>query len=547
MDVIKSAIGGGRRPDRHEPSAGDCVGSVAAVRVWRAAIGCVVCLAGVGCRAGSDPVVVRTAQTETSVASSTSTSVATSTATSIATSTSAPDPVAGTVPELPADSGPSGPAGEPQPAWGGDDRFPDLGSGELDVGHYGVSLDYDPDRRLLVGSVEVTGTLIAAADQVRLDLNGPTVTAAAIDGVPSDYLVDRRDVIVELGDLRPAGSEFSVTVEYVLDVGDQNFFRGDAGLFPTPDGLWAVNEPDGASTWLPVNDHPTDKAAWSFAITVPTGLTAIANGALVTTSENVSTTTWTWEQSEPMATYLVLLLVGEYEFVDDGLSSSGVQLEHVVLARERDVIESYLAVTRDQLEFFESLFGPYPFERYGVAITDSVSGLAMETQGLSLFSSAQLNGDLGRLQQAFLSHELAHQWFGDAVSPATWNDIWLNEGLATYAEWLWFDELGLAEIGDRARQTLAVLPVSGWPLDEPAELFGPVVYDGGAVVLHALRIVVGDDAFFTGLADWVATYLDDSASTDQFRAVMEAASGRDLREFFETWVSADSIPGQLPG
>ncbi len=381
----------------------------------------------------------------------------------------------------------------------GDERFPELGSADIDVDHYLVQLEYGPADLTLAGTVTISGTLVNQTDQVSLDLDGPLVTSVRSNGTTAEFSAGDRELTVALGGAWPSGSSFSIAVDYSVTVGGRSFFDGDAGLFATPGGLWSVNEPDGASTWLPVNDHPTDKASWTFEITVPSGLTAIANGALVSARHSAATSTWSWDQTEPMASYLILLLVGDYELVDDGMSASGVELDHVVLAAERQALDAYIDVTREQLAFFEALFGPYPFDRYGLAITDSIGGLAMETQGLSLFSVAQLNGELGPIQHAYLAHELSHQWFGDAVSPAEWDDIWLNEGFATYAEWLWSENAGFGAVNERAARTLRALPATGWPLDRPAELFGSVVYDGGATVLHALRIVVGDDAFFSGL------------------------------------------------
>jgi aminopeptidase N len=298
---------------------------------------------------------------------------------------------------------------------------------------------------------------------------------------------------------------------------------------------------------MPANDHPTDKASWTFRLRVPEGETAVANGEFTGRSDGDGHTTWTWEQDEPMASYLVLLLIGDYEFVDGGTSRSGVDLFHVVLADERPVLDAYLEVTRAQLAYFEGLFGPYPFDEYGLAIADSAPGLAMETQGRSLFSIGDLDGTLGPLQQSLLAHELAHQWFGNAVSPATWDDIWLNEGFATYAQWLWFDERGWHDLDQVAATQARSAPSSGWPLSAPDELFGSVSYLGGATALHALRLTVGDDAFFEGLRRWVADHLDGTGSTDDFQATMESVAGVGLDDVFEAWVHSEQPPRALPG
>jgi len=243
-----------------------------------------------------------------------------------------------------------------------------------------------------------------------------------------------------------------------------------------------------------------------------------------------------------MASYLVLLLVGDYELVDGGSTASGVELHHAVWSSERDDLEVYLEVVRDQMAFFEGLFGPYPFERYGLAIADSQPGLAMETQGLPLFSRVDLDGRLEYLQQLLLAHELAHQWFGNSVSPASWDDIWLNEGFATYAQWLWFDEIGLIDLETHAASVRADLPPEGWPLSEPDEMFGAVSYLGGAVAVHELRTTVGDEAFFAGLRDWIGDHADGAATTDDLQATMERASGEDLDDFFAAWIHGDPPP-----
>ncbi len=427
----------------------------------------------------------------------------------------------------------------------GDPRFPELGSADLDVARYDVAVEYDPDERLLAGTVAVTGTFTQPTDRVALDADGPVVTGVASAGEALEFEMVDHELIVELPAVAVAGERFALDVTFSSELSVGSSFGERAGLFPTADGLWSVNEPDGVSTWMPVNDHPTDKAAWRFEVTVPEGVAAVANGDLVGTSTAGGRSVWRWDQPEPMASYLVLLLVGRYDVVDDGVHR-GVELRHAVLSSRADTLEPYREATRAQLDFFVDLFGPYPFEHYGLAIADSVPGLAMETQGLSLFSAADLDGSLGERQQLLLAHELAHQWFGNSVSPASWDDIWLNEGFATYAQWMWFESIGLGSVDDTARQTLRRLPPWGGPVGAPAELFGPYSYDGGAVVLHALRRTIGDDAFFAGLRVWVERHRDATASTADLRSVMEEVSAVDLESFFETWVASETLPTRFP-
>ena len=433
----------------------------------------------------------------------------------------------------------------------GDPRFPGLGSSDIDVEHYEVALGFDLAAMSIEGTVVLELTTLVVTDQVSLDAEDLDVMMVTVDGAARPFLNADRELTITLDEPVAAGTPLLVEVEYTAQLDSSQQFGDDAGIFVTPDGIWSVNEPDGVSTWMPANDHPTDKAAWTFTLTVPSEHVAVANGELVGTTEVGAgapggVSTWRWDQAEPMAPYLALLLVGKYELVDAGSTPSGVRLEHAALDGAVDSLDDYTDVTLEQFAYFEGLFGPYPFDRYGLAITDSTPGLAMETQGRSLFSDADLDGSLGFLQHLLLAHELAHQWFGNAVSPGTWDDIWLNEGFATYAQWLWLDQVGLASLGELASGSLAGLPDSGGPVARPDQLFGPVSYTGGGVVLHALRLEVGDDAFFAGLQRWAAEYRFDVATTDDFRAVMEDVSGADLRSFFESWVETEDRPDRFP-
>ena len=247
-----------------------------------------------------------------------------------------------------------------------------------------------------------------------------------------------------------------------------------------------------------------------------------------------------------MATYLIQLLTGDYEVIESE-EPGAVPLVSVVLRDDLATMQPFIDVTPKMIEFFQPYFGKYPLDRYGLAITDSFSGLAMETQERSLFSRDDFaSGELGEFQQQLLAHELAHQWFGDAVSPARWQDIWLNESFATYGEWMWSDHAGVNDLRDTANDELR-FRVPGSSADPSADdLFGGNSYGGGAVVLHALRLTIGDDAFFELLTRWVAENNGESRTTEDFITLAQEVAGTPLIDFFDTWLYADSPPTAFP-
>jgi aminopeptidase N len=213
-------------------------------------------------------------------------------------------------------------------------------------------------------------------------------------------------------------------------------------------------------------------------------------------------------------------------------------------------MQPYLDVTPEQIDFFEQYFGPYPFESYGIAMTDVSFGGAMEEQGRSLFGRSDFeSGELGYSEELLLSHELGHQWFGDAVAPARWRDIWLNESFASYAEWMWLDHAGYIDLAETAAQNLDQRQNGSVATGDPTVdgLFGYEVYEGGAVVLHALRSALGDDTFFEVLQRWVADNVDTSRTSDDFIALTEEVSGRDMTQFFDDWLYATDLPDRYPG
>ena len=249
-----------------------------------------------------------------------------------------------------------------------------------------------------------------------------------------------------------------------------------------------------------------------------------------------------------MATYLVQLLTGDYEILERS-PAGAVPIVDVALADDVEQLAPYFDLTDDQLAFFEPLFGPYPLDRYGLAFSDSPPGLAMEQQGRSLYSREDFpGGQPGALEHLLLSHELAHMWFGDAVSPADWSDLWLNESFATYAQWLWLDHVGLFPLQTQADANLALRQDFPESTADPSvdNLFGFERYDGGAVVVHALRQELGDEAFFRLLQEWVARNSGTSRTTEDFIAVANEVAGRDLTSFFDAWLFAEDVPDAYP-
>jgi aminopeptidase N len=434
----------------------------------------------------------------------------------------------------------------------GDSMFDELGSADLDVQSYDVRLSYDPESRAIDATVTIAAALAGPVDELVLDADELTVRSVTVEGEPATFEHGGGELVIDPGGPvgpRAAEEPVEITVEYEDEAGAvESGGLSAEGWFPTDEGSFVLNEPDGAHTWLPSNDHPSDKATWRFELTVPDGVAAIANGHLVDRREGPDGDTWVWEQREPMATYLIQLLTGDYEVLDGG-TAGDTPLVDVVLAGDDERMQPYFDLTDDQIAYFEPLFGPYPLDQYGLAFTESFPGLAMETQGRSLFSRTDFpDAEPGLIQHLLLAHELAHQWFGNAVTPADWGDLWLNESFASYAQWLWLDHVDLWDLESQSQENLRRRQSPTESTAEPTRgnLFGYERYDGGAVVLHALRGELGDDTFFGLLQRWVRDNDGTSRVTEDFTALAEEVAGRPLDDFFAAWLYADSVPAKYP-
>jgi aminopeptidase N len=431
----------------------------------------------------------------------------------------------------------------------GDPYFPDYGNGGYDVTHYHLEIRYTPPSGRLEGHAVLTATATADLFAFDLDFGGLTVLAVAVDGTAAGWARHgSRELVVTPARRLLSAQRFTVDVRYVgtPGSGSLNGTNASSGFLRTADGAVVAGEPEGATEWFPANDHPRDKATYDLAITVPDGLTAVSNGVLDGSSTVDGWTTYRWSEHAPMASYLVTMAIGRFRLTIG--QHDGVPLYTAVAATlPSDRVDPAVARTPEIVDFLASQFGPYPFDAMGAIVPDISLAFSLETQTRPVYSPGVFRTDSFDDRTSIVAHELAHQWYGDSVSLHDWRDIWLNEGFATYAQWLWDEHIGrrtVAQDFDRvysAPETSQVWrPAPGDP--GPARLFGQSVYQRGAMTLQALRVAVGDTAFFAILRGWAAAHRFGTGSTAQFQALAGDVAGRSLAGLFRTWLYSESKP-----
>ena len=447
---------------------------------------------------------------------------------------SAPPPAAttGTTTSTAAPGGSAGASGV------GDPYFPETGNGGYDVDHYALDLTWNPTHQHLDGVAAIDAVAVEALASFSLDLNGLRGTAVADDGAPA--LGDRTDdhqLVVTPAHRLADGAPFSAVVHYD---GTPAPIAGPPPLEPgfMTDGreVYVASEPDGAATFFPATDHPTDKATYEIRVTVPGDLDVVANGLRrETITRGGGTETWVFETADPMATYLLQVVIGNLRF-ETRSGPAGLPIRNAYDADLPESVGDAFAPQGEMIDFFDDRFGPFPFATYGAVVVDDDLGFALETQTLSLFGDDEA-------AEPVVAHELAHQWFGDHVSLGSWRDIWLNEGFATYAQWLWSEHRGDGTVDEIARGFADTPGLDLPPADPGADrLFHATVYLRGALTLHVLRHELGDERFFELLRTWVERYGGASATTADFEALAEEVGRRDLSGLFDAWLRAPSVP-----
>ncbi|MER5225287.1 M1 family metallopeptidase [Streptomyces flaveus] len=439
----------------------------------------------------------------------------------------------------------------------GDRLFPHLGNPGYDVMAYDLAFTYSGNNREPLPAVT---TIDARATdwlkQVNLDYSHGTVRSVEVNGVPAEFRGAGEDLVVTPAKRLAPGSRMRITVGHDSDPTPGKEVK--SGWVRTEDGLAMANQIDAAHRVFPGNDHPSDKAIFTIRVTAPNGYTAVANGLPLGAVRRARATTWAYRTEHPMATELTQVSIGRSSVMHRS-GPGGLPVRDVVPSKDRKKLEPWLKKTPGQIAWMERKIGRYPFETYGLLIAEARTGFELETQTLSLFERELFTRPefSKRYIESIMVHELAHQWFGNSVTPRTWSDLWLSEGHATWYEALYAEETADEPLETRMREAYGASdtwraaggPPAAPKAPEPGRkmsLFRPNLYGGSALVLYALRQEIGRPAFERLERTWVRIHRDGTATTADFERLASAVAERDLSAFFKAWLYGKKTP-PMPG
>lgn len=421
---------------------------------------------------------------------------------------------------------------------------PDSGDASYDVESYALDLTYRVRTNRLEGRAQVNAVLALPASAIRLDLVGLRVSRVRVDGEPASFRQDVRSVTVDLPARRQPGERFSVDLAYGGSPRPRRTPWGTLGWEELADGALVAAQPIGAPTWFPCNDRPDDRATYRVTIATDAPYRAVVSGIPLGTERQGRLEARTFELRVPTPTYLVAVHVGR--FAATTLPAAGMTAELIHPPALRRAAEQAFGGFPAMIATLEEVFGPYPQDTCTIVVTEDALEIPLEAQGMALFGANHLDPSFERL----VVHELAHQWVGNSVGLQDWQDIWLNEGFACYAEWLWSEASGGPSASDLARGHHDRL--RGEPEDlvvadpGPDRMFDDRVYKRGALALHALRLTTGDDAFFAFVRGWVTAHRHEVVTDREFRDAAAGALGAEAGPLLAGWLDRAPLPDLPP-
>jgi aminopeptidase N len=422
----------------------------------------------------------------------------------------------------------------------------------VDALHYAARIQFDLAAQQLdaVASVHLRNTGAAALPVLRLHLRDLAVTDVTGSRAVQGYAADTGTLAVTFAEPLPAGDTTTLTVRYhgkaTSEAGSQSWggcFWGDPA-FAMGVGFFA---PYVSMTrhWLPSNDVPDDKATFDLTYVVPTGYAAAGSGVLTGPTPVSDGVEYRWIETHPTATYLVTYAISRYGVARDTIA--GIPCEYYVPQNSVAKAKNYFATVRGMVAAYEKAYGRYPFDKIGYCLTPigSMEHQTMISYASSLFWQTTAGG--------IAAHELAHQWWGDCVTPKDFREAWLSEGFATYSEAVYAEHLsGKGNYYQTVRNyhqeyfsteaNEGTFALYDFPRTAPSSNYPGTIYSKGMSVLAMLRHVTGDSAFYRGLRAYRAAHEYGNATTQDFRAAMETASGLTLDWFFDEWVYKPGYP-----
>jgi aminopeptidase N len=423
-----------------------------------------------------------------------------------------------------------------------DPYTPQSGDVSFGVEAYDLRLTYRVRTNRLEGVALIRAEAAASLGAFSLDLVGLRASRVLVDGAPARYRQGPRKLRIVPPRAIAAGEQFTVEVTYAGAPAPRRSRWGTIGWEELTDGALVASQPVGAPTWFPCNDRPDDRARYRIAVTTDDGYEIAATGTPSAPVRKSRMVTTVFETETPTATYLAAVHIGRYR--TDMLSGTrgGPAVRVVAPPARRAAANRAFADVPRMLQTFARAFGPYPQDECTLVVTDDVLEIPLEAQGLAVFGA----NHLAPAAQRLVAHELAHQWFGNSVGLARWQDIWLNEGFACYAEWLWSEAAGEADADTLAAAHHARLSAEPQELvlsdPGPARMFDDLVYKRGALALHALRGHMGDAPFFELLRAWTATHRHGLVTTDEFRGLVARLAGDDGSLLLSAWIDRAPLP-----